>query len=416
VTATLLGMLCAAACRRAHWAIGLSYLAVAMLTIAPILLAMLIAGLGREPFYIYASALLTLGETVFNGTKERVLLPFFIFQPLLCLLCWKATLLLLNRVSEPTRVEAEKPIDDTAVLDERRKTFPFYLLDPMRRKKMIEDGRNPMRVKELRWGLMGRETRMVRIFYGMLIFFFVTGVAMIWDRGGLFWWLTFQILGVIVATPVVLVNAFSKEQEGGNFDMLRLTLLRPRDIVLGKVLAGWLSMLPFLLAMMVAGVPLMIVSFIWGDAQGLCLQAYGTLWVCAFLSLSLSLLGAMFAKRITGGLTFSFLLSLFVYFGVWVARSPLSALWHTLLFFGIRPYNMGLPREPNLSSPLFSPLVAYCAATSHAIQRNNWRTTGYFWDHYDNLWIGSMGLFFLVALALIALSVPLFAQLRMRAR
>ena len=85
----------------------------------------------------------------------------------------------LARKSEPKAVRQSRLIKDEQVLLARRSTFPYYLIDPLKPRPPIPDGRNAMLEREFRWGLFQRATWMVRgtyIVFFCAVLIFATGV------------------------------------------------------------------------------------------------------------------------------------------------------------------------------------------------------------------------------------------------
>ncbi len=170
----------------------------------------------------------------------------------MALVCLYMTLLILRRPARPMQVNTEKIIDDQAELKARRKKFPYYLLDPRRRRAIIPDGKNPMLAKELATGLLARSTLAIRIFYGFTIFSFVVSLMSITNYmyGGnademIGWSLFVSTILILFITPTLVATAMAKEWEWQNVDSLRCTLLTPREIALGKLRTALLTtMLP----------------------------------------------------------------------------------------------------------------------------------------------------------------------------
>lgn len=171
----------------------------------------------------------------------------------------------LVRRSSGAAATAEKPIDDKSVLDRRRKRFPYYLIDPLRRAQSIPDGSNPVTVKDMRLGTVGRLTRIVRISYiGMFISVWLSMLSLNsadFDNMVLINFIILSWLAFFV--PVLAGSGLSREREEGTLDLLRVTLLTPRQIVYGKFASGarmililWISMLilPLIITPVVAGV------------------------------------------------------------------------------------------------------------------------------------------------------------------
>lgn len=376
VTATscaAVGLLSSALFRRSFTAIAGSYLGVAALVMGPIVLAFIgIAAMSifvdvrsvsgqLEAIRVAASPIDAL-TFLLNG-RGRV--PLFInagFQLVFIVACLSVTLLILRRPEKPMRIEQARPIDSVEVLDQRKKTFPWYLIDPLRRKKAIEDGRNPMMVREIRWGLMNRAGTLVRVFYSAFILYFFVG-ALAWLSGSydaMRNWFLFQIYVTVLLAPALMANALTKEHELGNLDMLRMTLLQPRDIILGKLFAGALALAPVVAAAVVSCIPVVLLGV---DTRGILMIGYGALLLCALISLSIGLFASLVSKRTTTALVISYVLGVAAFGGV---------------AFGLRWYSMS--GAENLSvefANFFSPITAFIQTTD-LIRRNDYGgTTAY---------------------------------------
>lgn len=166
---------------------------------------------------------------------------------------------------------ATKVIDDAEELRKRRQRFPYYLIDPARRKKLIEDGRNPVLVKELRWGATRNLTIYIRIFYVTFLFFAITN-AMYWVGSGvdfdssLAYIFTMQTAVSCCIAPALMSNALTREFETGNLDMLRSTMLSPRDIIRGKWIACFIAASPVLGSALICDIPFFFSPYLWSIA------------------------------------------------------------------------------------------------------------------------------------------------------
>ena len=112
----------------------------------------------------------------------------------------------------------------------------------VRRFRPIPDWANPIAVKERRWsmGLRMRGMWMLVIFaHVYFVFMSKLAVSMIHGdkhSGALACAFGFALLCLLV--PVLLVNTLTREKDLMNLDMLRLTMLSDKQIVLGKVWSG----------------------------------------------------------------------------------------------------------------------------------------------------------------------------------
>lgn len=327
LTCASAGILCSAYFRKSFTAITAGYASVAAIFVGPLILVFLYfaayyyigsrlafsgyidaaARIFAPPYTLYISFIGDLTPIEFWGS--------LVYQVLATAVSLWIASYFTGRPAASPKIEEKAPIDDPAVLDRRRKRFPYYLIDPMRRKKSIEDGRNPMMVRELRWGLLNRGTRMVRIFYWSFIVYFFLGVisSTMGGAGTMLSWMLVQNILTVLMAPALMANTLTKEYELGNLDMLRMTLLRPREIILGKLFAGALSMSPALLAAVISAVPVILLGIRNWD---MIFAGYVTLLVGALLSLSIGLASSLMTKRTTAALATSYALTLFVFVGV----------------------------------------------------------------------------------------------------
>ncbi|MCP4644551.1 MAG: ABC transporter permease subunit [bacterium] len=296
---------------------------------------------------------------------------------------------LLYRDARASKRITEKPIDDPEVLAARRKQFPFYLIDPLRRKPEIDDGANPMRVRELRWGLFSRGTTLVRIFYcvfPLCIFSALVIIGFEEAREAIAGWIAWEMVLLVFIAPALLANSFTKEYELGNVDMLRMTLLSPKQMVTGKAAAGLMSLGPALAASVLAAIPIIL----WKPgAFGVIFTGYVTLGVCAFLCLSLGLFSSLVARTTTTALVLGYLLSFAAFGGVW-----LCALLGSMV---VGQGNGELDRV----SMFLSPIWAYVFSCF-----DSGRATG----SLTGTWLQSMVVFVCLSLGLLMLSVRLWKR------
>ena len=342
-----------------------------------------------------ASPFYTLASIVSAGGISRLVFGLSMaYHAIFIGACYIVTLKMLRRPPRPVRVPAWRPIDSEALLKRRRNEWPYYLIDPMRRKKPIEDGRNPMLVRELRYGLISRGTIWVRVFYGAFFAYFMLGVAVTFERTSFEdtrTWLLAQILVTVAVAPSLVANALTKEYELGNIDMLRMTLLAPRDIVMGKGLSGLMAVMPMVGAACCSALPLIL----WGMSNvDVMAMGYVTLLVCAMVSVSLGLAASLVARRTTPALIISYVLNALVFGGVsYLAQ---FAIHGTLL--------LGKNEHLDPAVVMLSPIRAFF------VFADNWAKTSV----PPVEWIVSMVLFALLGTMLAYAALAAFARYRMR--
>jgi ABC-type transport system involved in multi-copper enzyme maturation permease subunit len=343
-----------------------------------------------------------------------------LYQSIFAAICFFLALRILRRPPKPAKVETRKPIDDVALLEARRKKFPFYLIDPLRRKESIEDLQNPMLVKELRWGTMGRATTLIRVFYTSFIVFLIACAFVLFNTMSattqmdynlaILTLMMIQMCLIVTIAPTLVANALTKEHEIGNMDMLRLTLLSPREIVLGKLLAGAVCLSPLLLASFLSGLPLLFVALFFPGAFAVLFTGYITLLVCALVSLSLGLLASLLTRRTGASIVLSYFLSILIFGGL------------ALLCFAVGQWLLPPPssRATTTEAAIFSasfrflsPITGYWA---------NWMHHRYYWGMrgatslVSGYWFGNVIVFSVLGRAIIQFCIARFARVGMRER
>jgi len=220
------------------------------------------------------------------------------------------TILILRRPPRPMKVNEEKPIDNQEELKARRRKFPYYLLDPRRRRPLIPDDRNPLLSKELQTGLLGRGSFAIRIFYSFMLFcifvsFFtiVNSGFRILDHGRFVVWPVYiDTLFILVITPALIATAMAKEHEWGNLDMLRMTLLHPGKIVAGKFRAALYTVALPVAGALLGSLPLLFFSYAQAESWLGLASGLGNLLVCVIFVLCLTFAATVNSKRSIVGL------------------------------------------------------------------------------------------------------------------
>jgi ABC-type transport system involved in multi-copper enzyme maturation permease subunit len=342
VSASTIGIFCSAVFRRGVTATVASYLMTFFVMGGYILVAILLWYLflsHRLPWYLERNldrvsefmflatcpmgTLSAIFESSFAGFKYVVWA--LLFHVVVTLIFLRLTLRVLRRPPKPLTVTGHKVIDDATVIQARRKKFPYYLIDPRKRKKPIEDGRNPMLVRELRWGLGQRASIMVRTFYcAFAVCLFIVLGAVVTTLGysgnefeeGMGVAFVLQIGLILVVAPIFVASSLTKEREQGNLDMLRMTLLPPRSILMGKVAAGAVALSPLVFAVCVSSLMFFVGSK--GDPGMLIMIAMGyvTLFVSIFLCLSLTLLASTYAVRTVTSIVSGYVVNIMVFVGI----------------------------------------------------------------------------------------------------
>jgi ABC-type transport system involved in multi-copper enzyme maturation permease subunit len=134
-----------------------------------------------------------------------------------------------------------RTVEDPRELTRRKLRFPFYLIDPMRRRACIPDWLNPMFAKELRSQAFGGGLWVFRIAaacFGLSILM-MTGVVgnLVGPTPNLIRAvsLVFQLGLVVLIVPSLTAGAITQERERGSLELLRLSRLGPVSFLIGKL-------------------------------------------------------------------------------------------------------------------------------------------------------------------------------------
>lgn len=232
-----------------------------------------------------------------------------------------------RRQPKPQRVDTTRIIDDPKQLETRRKKWPYYLFDPARRRAAIRDGSNPMFAKERYAGLLGRMTWRIRAFYlaGILCFACSLPLTISLVYGGgegqvFYLLLVAEFTVALLVIPPTVATAITREFELGNLDMLRSTLLRPREILMGKLFACFSAIAPVGFGVVIGnGVIYFLLREI--DAVAWVFGAFAYFFVAACLATSVSVYAALLSRRQVTAMGTGFIANLVVFVGPLVLAS-----------------------------------------------------------------------------------------------
>ncbi len=166
--------------------------------------------------------------------------------------------------------------------------FPYVLIDPRRRKRLIGNWVNPVLAKELRSKTFGQAPWIIRGMYATFTISLVLVGLMLKGGAGLhpdvlrLVMISFQILVVLLLVPALMAGAVTQEVERKQFDLLRQTPLSPHTYLAGKTFSAWL----LVLLLLVAGAPMW-----WMMAY---LESYQ--WTSTIIGLAVVLVTLVFAS------------------------------------------------------------------------------------------------------------------------
>jgi ABC-type transport system involved in multi-copper enzyme maturation permease subunit len=231
-----------------------------------------------------------------------------------------------------------RPRRRTELIAERREMmrrmtrWPYRLIDPQRRKRMIGPLSNVIFIKELRTKAMGKSHYLVRGVYGCLGFSLVLMMVMANYVGTIevstyrVAMVVFQLALVLLLTPSLTAGAITDERESGHIDQLRCARIGGFTMVMGKLMAALAPMLILLLAT----TPIMAaLIYFAGNANGV-LKGLGTVGAGLLFASVTGLFFSSLAKRTATAVAASYIAVLIFGLGgfaVYFLADNLPRLW-----------------------------------------------------------------------------------------
>ncbi|HCE43476.1 MAG TPA: hypothetical protein DET40_07995 [Lentisphaeria bacterium] len=137
----------------------------------------------------------------------------------------------------------------------RKLTWPFYLIDPLKRKKNIGTWSNPVFIAEMRSKLFANPKFVVRSVAAIFIVSLVILTLVSWQYSTMLRADTvrivaiiFQICVVALLAPGVSSGLITDEITSGTFMMLRMTPMKPFTVIMGKLKATFFYALIFIIS------------------------------------------------------------------------------------------------------------------------------------------------------------------------
>lgn len=309
-----------------------------------------------------------------QGAGLSTLLPVFLYHGALVGL---GLFLVMRTLRNATRPAASAPplIDDPKRLAARRWQFPYYLIDPSRRRALIPDGQNPVQAKELRASMLGLDTAAARLFCGFAVFTFLTSLVCM-DLYGKHnnlaamsaWTFHYVTIFIVLLVPSLVATAVAKEWEWENVDSLRSTLLSSDAVFSGKVTAALRIVAAPVLGTVAGAFPLAIFG-----------RASWEAWHGAAMGVSVLLLAPCYAVALSTWATVSFrrsmtaLLTAYGACGVAFALSPAIVL----VLSRATVERVHAIEDPTWFYSFFSPLIAFYTVVKYGREADIALLNGY---------------------------------------
>jgi ABC-type transport system involved in multi-copper enzyme maturation permease subunit len=204
--------------------------------------------------YLVILPLVLIGAMFWRGLASqgnvRLQIATFVLPPLFlgvsALLCrWTAGRLLYppDVGSEGKDViDLEQESKEAIGMVIQRDQFPDRLFAPPRRTALMHDNANPVYDKEIHAELFSQGTLMLRLVIqiSMLLAIPLMAVTLFYQPPNLSaWYICYALVFNILVAPVFSAGALTSERERQTLELLLTTILSPRQIMWGKLLAGF---------------------------------------------------------------------------------------------------------------------------------------------------------------------------------
>ena len=254
----LLGLCVSAAMQRSNSALLVTYLLVLALAALPWVPGLLFPNwrAGATAFYVAracspvtaVAALIVPGLNV-PARGAAAGLPaawaiYLAFAVVAAMVLDSVLLVSVRRCRQPRPGDTRAAIGDPRELRQRRLRFPFYLIDPLRRRAHIPRWINPVFAKELRGKAYGGGVWVLRAAY----LCFAVSLLLMWLVAGRLGQqspdavrtvaVVFQLGLVALVVPALTAGAVTQERERSNLDLLRLTRVGAARFLAGKLMVA----------------------------------------------------------------------------------------------------------------------------------------------------------------------------------
>lgn len=273
VTCGMIGLACSSVCRRTSTSVVLTYGWLLVLSGGTLLPNALLSKLLPQfsiiwqtiqsfspfdalAFLLYPDNYRT-AVSVDTGAAIH-LTPFVLYLILSALVSWIAFTIFFRNIRRPSRQEhirRGQVYDDTSRFIRRKLTFPFYLLDPLRRKKPIRAWQNPVFVAEMRSKLFSNPQFVLRSVSAILIISVVLMLLVSIQFTEQFnadvvriAAIIFQLGIIALLAPGVSSSLITEEITCGTFEALRMTTVSPLTVIAGKLKATFFYAMIFILS------------------------------------------------------------------------------------------------------------------------------------------------------------------------
>ena len=272
-----------------------------------------------------------------EAARFRLIVTVGVLPPV-CVAIWFGLIMLIShRLLYPPDVgsEGKEVVDElheqqhAVGLVIRRDQFPDRLFAPPKRAGLMPDGANPVYDKEMRSEIFSQGTLMLRVVIQVSMFLAMPLMAWCLYIKPQFapWYIGYVILFNMLVGPVFSAGAVTSERERQTLDLLLTTLIKPRQILFGKLLAGLrvsTVLTSFLLwPLLLAGI---MVTDYWNNLLTLLGYVAIVLVTCLFTA-TVALFCSVLSRKTAVSLTASYILVLTLFLAPIAAENFVSTFF-----------------------------------------------------------------------------------------
>jgi ABC-type transport system involved in multi-copper enzyme maturation permease subunit len=256
----------------------------------------------------------------------------------------------------------------------------------------IREGQNAWYAREILFGTLTRGRIRWGVFVGGCVVFGLIALALLaqhyWDPGydpqlAVEAWVGVVLVALAVVVPGIGANIFTREFDGSRMDLLRGTLLTPREYVLGSIRSTIRSIVPLFMSILLTTF-ILAPAFV-GSSQSyaVLLTGLGTAAATIVLSASVGIAAGTITRRTASALMLAYASVFAIFIGIWLGTHFIEML---LRNFYMRYYTRsGLyswDDTPQLASlidlcTISSPILSYFQNLDDS--RRGDLASGYWW-------------------------------------
>lgn len=248
--------------------------------------------------YLIILPLVIIGAVFWRGMESsgnlRLQIASFVLPPIYLTVSWLLCAWTARRLLYPPDVGSEG--NDVVDLEEESKNaigmviqrdqFPDRLFAPPRRTALMKDDANPVYDKEIHAELFSQGTLMLRLVIQISMLLAIPLMALFLFIWPMYcpWYICYVLIFNILVAPVFSAGALTSERERQTLELLLTTVLLPRQILWGKLLAGF--RVSYVLTMFLMWP--MVLAFVLG------MQMYGSNWLAVVAFFAIVFVAAVF--------------------------------------------------------------------------------------------------------------------------